>query len=52
MGIDATVVEILPKDGIDRDYFLSPDYSFMNNSNEIKHYQSITIFQYPDNLYS
>ena len=52
MDIDATVVEILPKDGIDEEYFLSPDYSFMNNSNEIKNYQSITIFQYPDNLYS
>jgi len=46
MGIDATIVEILPEVNISRNYFLYPNLDYMQNFNKlINNY--ITILQYP-----
>ena len=44
--IDATIVEILPKDGIEKEFFLLPLLDYMNNYSELIN-KEITIIQYP-----
>ena len=44
--MDATVIEILPKDKIPQDYFLLPYIDYMGNYNELEG-QDIAIIQYP-----
>ena len=46
INIDATIVEILPKDGIEKEFFLLPLLEYMNNYNELIN-KEITIIQYP-----
>ena len=46
VGIDATVVEILPEDDISDDYFLLPNYDYMYNFERLK-LKKVTILQYP-----
>ena len=46
IDIDVTVVEILTKDNIEKDYFLLPNIEYMNNINELIN-KEITIIQYP-----
>ena len=45
-SIDATIVEILPADKIDKEYFLEADFDYMDNFNELKS-KEIVIVQYP-----
>ena len=42
--IDATIIEILEKDKIERDYFLNPDMSYINDFYELLN-EDITIIQ-------
>ena len=50
--IDATVIEILPEDNIQNDYFLIPDSYYMNkNYFEKLKGKEITILQYPSEIY-
>ena len=51
LTIDATVVEILPEDNIQNDYFLIPDNYYMNNFDKLKG-KEITILQYPSEKYT
>ena len=44
--LDATVVEILPEDNIDKEYFLLPNYDYIYNYNALNS-KEITIVQYP-----
>ena len=44
--IDATVIEILPKDNIPQDHFLLPLFDYMGNYNELIG-KDISIIQYP-----
>ena len=44
--MDATVIEILPKDDIPKKYFLLPYIDYMGNYNELEG-QDIAIIQYP-----
>ena len=44
--IDVTVIEILPKDNIPPEFFLSPNLSYINNFDDLKN-QDIAILQYP-----
>ena len=44
--IDATVIEILPKDNIPKDYFLLPLIDYMDNYNKLVG-KDISIIQYP-----
>ena len=46
IGIDATVIEILPKDGIDKDHFLIPPVYYMFNFNDLIN-KKILVLQYP-----
>jgi hypothetical protein len=46
-GIDATIIEILPKDNIPKDYFLLPDINYMKKFNELID-KDIAILQYPE----
>ena len=46
-NLDISVIEILPKDNIQKDYFLLPDFSYMNNYNELKN-KDIMILQYSE----
>ena len=45
-SIDATIVEILPADKIDKEYFLEADFDYMDSFNELKS-KEIVIVQYP-----
>ena len=47
MGIDATIIEILPKDNIPKKYFLLTSIEYMNNFDGIIG-KEITIIQYPE----
>ena len=47
VGIDATVIEILPKDNIPKDYFLLPDINYMKKFNELID-KDIVLLQYPE----
>ena len=52
LTIDATVIEILPKDNIPNDYFLIADSYYMNKNNfEKLKGKEITILQYPSGKY-
>ena len=52
LTIDATVIEILPKDNIPNDYFLIADSYYMNKNNfEKLKGNEITILQYPSGKY-
>lgn len=44
--IDVTVIEILPKDNISPEFFLSPNLYYINNFDELEK-QNIAILQYP-----
>ena len=44
--IDATVVQILPKDNIEKDYFLLPLIDYIDNYDKLLN-KEITIIQYP-----
>ena len=46
IGINSTVIEILPEDEIENDYFLSPVINYINNFNELKN-EDIFIIQFP-----
>ena len=46
IDIDATVIEILTKDNIDKDYFLQPSIDHMDNTDKLLN-REITIIQYP-----
>ena len=46
IGIDSTVIEILPEDKIENDFFLSP---YINNFNELKD-EDIFIIQFPKGI--
>ena len=46
INIDATVIEIIPKDNIEKNYFLLPLLEYMNIFNELIK-KEITIIQYP-----
>lgn len=46
INIDATVVQIIPKDDIEKNYFLLPCIEYMNTFNELIN-KEITIIQYP-----
>ena len=46
IGIDATIVQILPEDNIENIVFLLPDLKYMNSFQEIIN-KEITIIQYP-----
>ena len=46
IGLDVTVIEILPKDDISNDYFLIPPICYMYNYNALLN-KEIIIFQYP-----
>ena len=46
IDIDATVVQILSKDNIEKDYFLLPLIDYINNYDKLLH-KEITIIQYP-----
>ena len=45
-NIDVTVIEILPKDNISPEFFLSPNINYINNFDDLKK-QKIAILQYP-----
>ena len=47
MNIDATVIEILPKDNIDQDFFLSPLLDYMYDISKLEN-KKIKIIQYPN----
>ena len=47
MDIDATVIEILPKDNIDQEFFLLPHIKYMYDINQLP-FKEITIIQYPN----
>ena len=47
MNIDATVIEILPKDNIDQDFFLLPLLDYMYDISKLKN-KKIKIIQYPN----
>ena len=44
--IDVTVIEILPKDNISPEFFLSPNINYINNFDDLEK-QKIAILQYP-----
>ena len=46
INIDAIVIEILPEDKINEEYFLLPNIYYMDFFNELKN-KEITILQYP-----
>jgi len=46
INIDAIVIEILPKDKVDEEYFLLSNIYYMDKFNELKN-KEITILQYP-----
>ena len=46
LGIDATAIEILEKDGIKEEFFLLPNYDYKKGYDQFK-YKSIVIIQYP-----
>ena len=46
INIDATIVEILPQDYIDKDYFLLPSLDYIYDINKLKD-KEIIIIQYP-----
>ena len=48
--LDATVVQILPEDGIGKEYFLFPNYNYMYNFKNLQS-KEITIVQYPFEKY-
>ena len=48
-NIDATIIQILPEDNIDDEYFLTPNYNYMENFNSLID-KEIEIFQYPGYL--
>jgi len=45
--IDITVIEILPKDNISPEFFLSPNLSYIYNFDDLKN-KDIAILQYPE----
>lgn len=45
INIDATVIEILPKDNIPKDYFLFPNLDYFDNFNSLLN-EEITLIQY------
>ena len=46
LNIDATFIEIIPKDKIEKNYFLLPLLEYMNKFNDLID-KEITIIQYP-----
>ena len=46
INIDATVIEIITKDNIEKEYYLLPYLDYMNNYEKLKN-EEITIIQYP-----
>ena len=44
-NIDATVIEILPKDKIHEDYFLSPNFNYVYNFDELEN-EDISLLEY------
>jgi hypothetical protein len=46
LGIDATVIEILEKDGVKEEFFLMPNYDYKKGYDQFKN-KSIVIIQYP-----
>jgi len=46
LGIDATVIEILEKDGVKEEFFLLPNYDYKNGYKQFEN-KSIVIIQYP-----
>ena len=47
LGIDITIVEILPKDNISEEYFLLPNLKYINGYEQFKN-KKIYIFQFPE----
>ena len=45
LGIDATLVEILPQDNVDKNFFLSPNLNYLNGYNNYK-FEKINIIKY------
>ena len=49
--IDIIVIQILPEDNIEKEYFLFPDTNYMNNYNELKNKDIITLYYSGNNVY-
>ena len=49
--IDIIVIQILPEDNIEKEYFLFPDTNYKDNYNELKNKDIITLYYSGNNVY-